>query len=557
MRLSLVAVAIACSFSVPATVASAQQTPARDAAPKPAATNTIRGRVFAAENGRPLAKAQVRVSGQELKEGKTARTDAEGKYEFTDLPAGRFQVSASKAGYVQLQYGQLRAFESGKPLDLRGGQVAEKVDFLLPRGAVITGRVLDELGEPAVEISVNAMRYQYSNGRRRLMPSGKSAMTNDIGEFRIYGLLPGSYFVTAAGRTSIFDTIANGQMPTFNDPGNGYAPTYYPGTDRVSDAQRITVTAGQVVPEVQIPLLQTRMTKIAGVARDSNGKAITQGVVMAMLKDMPMSPSMAQLQSDGSFTFTGMTPGDYILLSMSGNPMAGGEIASANVIVAGDDIAGVQLTAAKQITVTGRVLPASTPQRPVPVAELRLNTTGMSPDMPFVGSPMPTKINDDQTFEMKAMPGHVLFRVSSAGPWEIQSVRLRGEDITDSGIEFLPEEDVSGIEIELTDRPSAMTGTVSDDQNTSARDYAVVAFAQDAKRWTPVSRSIRVGRPDQDGRFRVGVPAGEYYVVALDFLEPGEELDPDFLKRLSEIASRYTLGSGEVKTLELKTVRHP
>jgi hypothetical protein len=281
-------------------------------------------------------------------------------------------------------------------------------------------------------------------------------------------------------------------------------------------------------------------------------------MVMAMLKDMPLMPSMAQLQADGSFTFKGMTPGDYTLLSMTGNPLAGGEIAYVNVTVAGDDINGVLLKASKPVTVTGRVLPVSTPQRPLPIDELRVNTTSANPDIPIAGSPMPTKLNADQTFEMKALPGRVLFRVSGTiGGWEIQSVRLRGEDITDSGIEFVPEEDVSGVEIELTDRPGAITGTVSDDQGRSARDYAMVAFSRDPKRWTAVSRSTRVGRPDQDGRFRVALPAGEYYVVAVDSLEPGEELDPDFLNRLAEMSSRFSLGLGEVKTLELKTVRHP
>ena len=91
------------------------QAPARDNTAV-AGKAVIRGRVLAAETGRPLGKARVRLVGPEVREGLNVRTDAEGRFEFKELPAGRFQLTASKAGYVQLQYGQLRAFEIGKSI---------------------------------------------------------------------------------------------------------------------------------------------------------------------------------------------------------------------------------------------------------------------------------------------------------------------------------------------------------------------------------------------------------------------------------------------------------
>ena len=64
-------------------------------------------------------------------------TDDEGRYELKELPAGRYSVSASKGGYVSLQFGQRRPFEQGQPLQLADGQTLEKVDFVLPKGGVI------------------------------------------------------------------------------------------------------------------------------------------------------------------------------------------------------------------------------------------------------------------------------------------------------------------------------------------------------------------------------------------------------------------------------------
>ena len=536
------------------------QAPARDTpAPRPASAATIRGRVLASESGRPLGKAQVRITSTAIPEGRTARTDAEGRYEFKDLPAGRYQLTASKAGFVQLQHGQLRPFESGKPIDVRDGDVIEKVEFSLPRGAVIAGRVLDELGEPAVEVSVAALRYQYVKGRRRLLPAGRSAVTNDIGEFRLYGLMPGSYYVSVMPRESILDTVLSGAALTIGDTASGYAPTYYPGTERVTDARRVTVTVGQTVSEIQIPLSLTRTARVSGFARDSDGRALTQGVVMAMSMDMPANPFAARLQPDGGFSISGLSPGEYVILTTSGNPLAGNaEIATVTVTVAGDDLSGVQLHASKPVTVAGKILPAPTPARPVPVSELTVMTVAANPDIAIVGSPTPARINADHTFEMKALPGRVLFRLGgSTGTWEIRAVRLRGDDITDTGLEFKPNEDVSDLEIELTDQPTALTGVVTESGGKPSRDFVVVAFPQDAERWTPTSRGIAVSRPDQEGRFRARVPGGSYYVAALDYLEPGEELDPDFLARLRDAAVKFSINSGELKTMDLKMIRHP
>src|SRR6186997_1614172 len=104
-------------------------------------TARLRGRVLSVENGGPVRRAQVRILSPDIG-SKTAMTDAEGRYEFRELPAGRFNLSANKAGYVTVQYGQTRPFESGKPIDLTDGQLLDKADFSMPRGSAISGRLV-------------------------------------------------------------------------------------------------------------------------------------------------------------------------------------------------------------------------------------------------------------------------------------------------------------------------------------------------------------------------------------------------------------------------------
>ena len=132
-------------------------------------------------------------------------------------------MSASKGSYVAAAVRTAAAVRARASRSRSWiGQTVEKVDFALPRGGVITGRILDEFGEPLADAQVAAQRYQNIGGRRRLMPAGRPAMTNDIGEFRLFAIPPGQYYLSA--------TLRSMGMMGDTDDRSGYAPTYFPGT---------------------------------------------------------------------------------------------------------------------------------------------------------------------------------------------------------------------------------------------------------------------------------------------------------------------------------------
>src|SRR5258708_1314410 len=220
-------------------------------------TSGLRGRIVASDTGTPVRRAQVRISGPDIGT-KSPLTANQGRYEFKELPAGRFNVSVSKSGYVTMQYGQNRPFEPGRPIELADAQVLEKTDVALPRGGVLAGRVIDEAGEAVAEADVTAMRMQFQNGKRRLVPSGRNASTNDLGQFRLYGLPPGEYFVSATLRSMgsmVIDLIGAGSGgPTGSNQSSGYAATYYPSTPNPAEAQRGALTVSQEPPGVDIQL---------------------------------------------------------------------------------------------------------------------------------------------------------------------------------------------------------------------------------------------------------------------------------------------------------------
>jgi hypothetical protein len=528
----------------------APQTPPRDnAQPAKPGKSTLRGHVVAADSGLPLRKAQVRVSSAELRENRMTTTDGDGRYEFKELPAGRYNVFASKGSFVGLSYGQQRPFEPGKPLEILEAQTVEKVDFALPRGGVITGRILDEFGEPLSDAQVVAQRYQNMGGRRRLVPAGRPAQTNDIGEFRLFAIPPGQYYLSATLRSM------NGMMGDSDDR-SGYAPTYFPGTGNVSEAQKVTVGLGQIVSDLNMALLPTRTARITGTAVDSQGRPM-MGVVMAM----PRSDSMmftfgppGQIKPDGTFAISGLAPGNYVLQTNGpGGPDA--ESAFAEVTIGGDDVDGVRLVAARPSTASGRVIVDAGAAQTLRPSSLRLMLQPVVFDMPMMGGfAGPGVVNDDLTFELKARPGKMKLAFAGQAPgWTIRAVRYRGIDVTDTGIEFRANENITGLELELTNRVTDLSGLVTNSKGEALKDYSVVVFPQDRDKWMPGSRYLRSGRPDQDGRFKLsGLPPGQYYLIAVDYLDQDGWTEPEYLERVRTRATSVSINEGESKSVDLR-----
>src|SRR5436309_180677 len=188
---------------------SGSQRPSRDSSAQqqkdtpPTPTGRITGRVVTADGGKPVKRARVFVTAAELPGGRGVLTDDSGVFDLTELPAGRYTLTVSKSGFVSLSYGQRRPLQAGTPLQLGDGEQLKGVDFRLPRGGVIAGRILDEEGEPVPGATVRVMRYQYQQGDRRLAQAG-SGQTDDRGQYRVWGLMPGDYYVNALTRSQNF-----------------------------------------------------------------------------------------------------------------------------------------------------------------------------------------------------------------------------------------------------------------------------------------------------------------------------------------------------------------
>jgi hypothetical protein len=551
-------------------------------------TGMLRGRVVAADTGSIVRRAQVRISSPDIG-SKTSFTDAQGRYEFQKLPAGRFNLSVSKSGFVTMQYGQTRPFEPGRPIDLVDAQVMEKADVALPRGSAVSGRILDEFGEPVADATVAGMRMQYAGGKRRLSPTGRSSTTNDLGQFRLFGLPPGEYYVSVTVRS--FDSFmvdmlgGAGGGPTGSNNNSGYAATYYPGTPNPAEAQRISLTVGQELASIDIQMQPLRLARVAGSAVSSDGKPMSDAMVMLMPKSSEtlqfMPGGMSRTDKDGNFTLSGVAPGEYVVQVQSLAAIMGAaaqamaligasesaspappaqpmerEFAMAAVTVAGEDIVGLTVTGTRGAKARGRLV-FEGGAKPEKLTTLRLMAMPTEPDSMSAGASAfgMAAVKDTGAFEIDGLVGRRAFGFFDPPKgWFLKRISHENNDITDKGYDFKPGEEVEGFEIVMTTRSQTVSGTVTNDKLEPVKEYTVVVFPEDPQQWTMTnSRARGSARPDQQGQFKLtSLPAGAYLAIAVDYVAEGEWMDPEWLARAARKATKFTLDDGAAKTLDLK-----
>jgi hypothetical protein len=540
-----------------------QRMPARPLKPgeaPPKGTAVLKGQVLTAGTGAPVRRAQVRAMSMEGRGGGVTNTDAEGRYEIKELPAGRYSIMATKGGFVQGQYGQRRPGDAGTPIDLGEGQTADKVNFVLSRGSVIAGRVVDDGGEPVSGTQVAAMRYQFMSGTRRLMPGGGEGgtdRTDDQGNFRLFGLPPGDYYISATNRNMTM------VMPNVNSTEtDGYAPTYYPGTPNISEATRITVKAGQEMTGANFAMIIARMARVRGRAINASGAPLTQAMLMLAPADpgsgFGMNMMNAMVAGDGTFQFANVPPGRYTLnVRPQGMPTASSESATMAVVVGNDDIDNLIVTTSVGAVARGVVMtddgsvPAFRPD------QVNIFPGPAEPTAMFFGGGN-NKLNDDYSFELTGLFDRRIIRaalMTGAGSgWYLKAVMFDGQDVTDTGMEFSPGRSYDGLQIIFTQKTTDLSGLVTDDRGKPVLDATVVIFPANKDLWTYQSRYVRSLRPDTNGKYslRSLPPLDDYLMIAVQNLEQGQGADPDFLARATAEAISFGLNEGEFKALDVK-----
>ena len=580
----------------------------------PVGTAVISGSVVVAGTGQLARRARVTLSATEGGGSRTAMTDEEGRYAFLDLAPGRYNLSVSKNGHVGVTFGQTRPGRPGTAIQLREGQHFA-ANLQLPRGSVITGTVLDEYGEPTPGTQVRVMRYAMQGGRRALQQSGSGA-TDDRGIYRVYGLQPGDYIVSAAPRNTgpaadlprlqaelaqvrerLVAQAADGaaasemagrlqsqlqtQLLQQDEQATGYAPVYFPGTVAITQASPVTLNIGEERGSIDFQLVRVPMARIEGTVVNSTGQPAENIQIMLTDAAQPIPGALnigARADGEGRFQLANVPPGNYRLVARAvvaqpGAPAGPGPLGgrggrplgpqstairlwgAIDVPVDGRNLTNVLVTLQQGLTVSGRLAFQGTAAQPSDLTRIRVNLSPADPaGGPMIQNAAGTVDASGKFTIASVVPG--LYRLTASGAgngWYLDSAVVDGQDTLDAPFEVKPGSAPSGAVITFSDRQAQLAGTITNGRGQPAPEQTLILFPADERYWMPQSRRIRSTRPATDGQFTfAGIPPGDYKLVAMVDVETGAWFDPAFLQQIEAASTRITVNEGERKVQNLQ-----
>jgi protocatechuate 3,4-dioxygenase beta subunit len=522
---------------------------------------SIAGRVTAT-SGEPLACVSVMLRAPDVLV-LTVVTDRQGRYSIEGLRAGSYVLEARKAGHLTLQSGQQHPSAAPTRIVLLDTEQPTRVDFVLPRGSTIRGTIVDEHGEPLEGVDVVAFQLRRYEGRMTAMVAGAMlASTDDRGQYRLIGLNPGSYIVVGTMSASTVST-ADAQRA------GAYLSAYHPGTPDALTAQRIVLDAGRHAEGIDIQFTPTRTVTVSGSVLDSTGQPVAGTVdvsVSGRSGAFSIDASSVPIDASGRFVMRNVLPNtDYVVKAFGPNRR---QFGMQYVTVGEDDPPPVAVTVFEGATVDGRVMleGADSPDGRGIVVTAVPTDSDFSSGLPgfatgFASSPLSTL--EGGRFELLRVTGptRLLVTAPSCEGCYVRSVLVNGANATDTPFDFGLTGVHRGVEIVVSDAGAAVEGRASDERDAPVSGYWVVVFPTSRDLWYARSPHVRGEPSAMGGPFRVtGLAPGEYFVVAVDRVEPpsplgGELADPEVLEQLAKRAERVTLSERDRRRLNLRLIR--
>ena len=553
--------------------------PARDpsALDPTAGLAALSGRVLRGDTGAVVKRAIVRLAGQDTRDRRTVQTDDTGRYQFTDLQAGRYTVTVSKAGFITLAYGQKHPRQPALPIQVDAGRPLVNVNIVLPRGSVISGYVVDEDGEPMARAVVQVLRYVYRQGLRQIEPAGTD-QTDDRGQYRVFDLEPGEYFVSVTlprrrgrfgaggpggrgGRSGRGGGGLFGALVIEDPNATGLAPSYYPGVTMLREAVPLTLGLSQEMAGVSFAAQLVPMARVGGMVFGPDGSPARGTQVLLTSAEVmgrtPGSTLAGRVDRDGYFEVTNVPPGRYTVRAREGRGRRDSAqvFASQEITVDGQDITDLTMMLRHGAEIRGtltfdgtqmpdpsdleRLLVTTSPLNPTPFEQRGGSDAGVEPDGGFVLSDIG---GGPRLIRLNRLPDGL----------QLKAVYLQGRDVIDTPRDFAAGQTISGVTLVLTDQIAELAGMVHDEGGDAVTEFTVIAFPTDERLWQPQSRHIMASRPDQNAQYRMrGLPPGDYFLSVVEVVQQGEWFDPRFLDDLRRRAARVTLRDGEHRSLNL------
>ncbi len=540
--------------------------------------------------GEPVRRATVAISG-DMRLDRMTITDEQGRFALTDLPSGRFSVTASKAGYPQVSYGAKRPYRPGPGVFLQEGEHVADIALVLARGAAMTGTVYDEDGAPMPGVPVMAWEVRTSlSGERTLDYAGPEPVTfvtDDRGAYRVYGLAPGTYTFgtswyfgaqffdvrtpTPAELRAAFSPSTQSPRPAATAPPGppapeptryNYAPVFAPGVLDPLSADTFTLKAGEERTGVDLRMQFQPTSRIEGTLVDPRGVPID--VQLSLTRRSPVkalnNTQTGPGHTEGKFKFNSLSPGLYTVIAKTRAAGSGAVMwATADVSLVAGQSTLVTLTLQPAATAAGRVVFEGA-DLPVP-PDLTKVTLGLVGVGPTESNRLSATVDAAGIVSIGGVvPGQYMVRASApgglppAGPgWTVRSVTADGRDVTDRAFD-VSAGGISDVAVTFTSLVSELSGTLTTASGAPETDYFVIAMPANREYWMQGSRRIVSTRPDGKGRYVFrGLPAGDYRIAVTTDLVARDLQEASTLGALALQSLPVTIATGERKSLNIKT----
>jgi hypothetical protein len=535
--------------------------------PNPAATQPqATGQRGAAPQG---AQGQQNAAAAQTPSIVPVFSDDLGRFQITDLEPGTYRLFAARNGYTRMEYGQKLMNRPGTVLNITAGQIMKDVTFKLTPAGTVTGRIVDELGEPLPGLTVQILRSTYDqNGKRTLQPTS-TAKSNDLGEYRVYFVPPGRYFVSALAAAPSFDAL----LAAATNPGGGantnevvapgYVQTYFPNTTDYTRASAIEVLPGAEVSAMNFTMVRQQRFHVKGHVIDL---ATGMPPQTAQLSLSPRNSAVAQNpldailgaaagtganynSADGTFDLRDVAPGSYWLQTLAvGAPPAGATQGAAGaaaaalasmttaiqpVEVSGADIENLAIPMGGGITIPGRIQVEGTAPPAFGFDRIALALTPTSGVVTLGSLLQVARPASDGAFSLeKVNAGEYRFGIQGLPPaMYVKSARFDQTDILASGF-TVTDRSPGTLQVVVSANAGQINGNVVDKDTKPVRGIPTVLIPD---RNRDRHELFKFAQTDQNGHFIMnGISPGDYKLFAWEDIEPFSYFDPDVLKQFED-----------------------
>jgi carboxypeptidase family protein len=541
--------------------------------PTAQAPASIAGFVVKIGTNEPLSKAVVTLASTESGRGQmyTASTSTDGRFLIDKIPPGKYRLSANRSGYVRYEFGARGPNRRGLEVTIAAAQKLTQIILPLSPAGTITGRVFDRDGEPLAYVVVQAMKYSYQDGER-VLNVAQTAITNDLGEYRLFWMQPGQYYVSTTYETRQGGPFGGGPAGrgVFNGPpgvmnriesveavgDEARIPIYYPGTTDPQAAAPINLQAGSLFSGVDLTVAAVHTFSVRGqVISGATGQPVANVNVVLEPRQRPGSRgpimrSRGNGANKGLFDIGGVIPGAYDLVAIS-NDRNNRMSSRVPVDVSGSDVQNVSVVLTPGFAVPGHLTidgPAQDASR------IRMSLRPSASGMQFGGAIPAAPVQADGTFTLQQV-GQDIYRLNWTGlprGFYVKTARIGAVDVLKEGLK-LERQPTVPLEVVISSNTGTLDATVLTDKQEASVNTTVVLVPSPDLRFR--NDLYRTGATDTMGRLHFdGLPPGDYKAFAWEEVDNGAWQDPDFLQQFEERGKPVRVSASSAASVELRVI---